>query len=369
MNLATPREPFLQHLQFAAAVCPTRSTRPILKDVLIGVDGQRVEIASTDGEVSVRQSYEAEGVSGDGQAALPAATLLSAVRSIASDSLKIEQKDQLHEVTGEKAFFRLNGDDPEMFPNLATMEPEAGVELPLSQFVHLCNRTMFAAAKEMGRYAFNGVLLEIDPEQITLVATDGRRLSVARSAMKTGCSERKSVIVPIKGLMQLQRAMADEDQTLRIELRETMVGFILPSTQIVALLVEGEFPDYRAVLPKEQDLPETISIDRAEFASAIQRAAITAGDEGPSVELSLRKGTLQILSRHEGLGESRSELDVDYAGEDVGIRFNPTFLGEYLKTLSDAPSEAVAFHFKDRSSAGVFKASDEEMYVVMPITS
>jgi DNA polymerase-3 subunit beta len=366
MKLVTPREPFLQRLQFAASVCPTRSPRPILSDVLVRVDGDTVHLTASDGDaVSVRLSYTAEGVEGDGSAALPATTLLSAVRSMTADTIKIEPKDQAHELTGGNAQFTLNGDDPELYPSFPEVEVEV-VEVPLGAFAGLCARTMFAAAREMGRYAFNGVLLELDPQEITLVATDGRRLSMARLDHATGISERRSVVVPLKALNQLQRSGANPDVVLRIGVRDTLVTLDLPDVQVVAQVVQGEFPDFRAVLPNEADIPEVVTLDREEFASAIQRASIMAGDEGPSVELSFRPGSLEILSRQEGLGEARSEVDIEYAGDEQAIRFNPAFLGEYLKSF---PDPQVAFRFKDRASAGMFKTSDDAIYVVMPITS
>jgi DNA polymerase-3 subunit beta len=366
MNLVTPREPFLQHLQFATSVCPTRSTRPILMDVVVSVDGDQVEITSTDGDVSVRRRYTAEGVSGDGEAALPASTLLSAVRSMTSDTLRIEQHDTVHSIAGGKAQFKLNGDDPSLFPSIPQLDLERGLELPVQAFLDLCHRTMFAAAKEMGRYAFNGVLLEIDTNQVNLVATDGRRLALARLDMDTGIAERTTVVIPIKGLTQLIRAHVEDDAVLRIELRETMVAFILPMLEIQAQLVEGEFPDYRAVLPKDGDIPQSVSMLREELAQAIQRAAITAGDEGPTVELGFSENMLTVASRQEGVGESRSEMEIAFEGEAVDIRFNPSFLAEYLKTL---PDESVTFRFRDRTSAGLFEAPGNSVYVVMPITS
>ncbi|GJM21907.1 MAG: DNA polymerase III subunit beta [Planctomycetota bacterium] len=366
MKLETPRDLFLTHLQAAASVCPTRSTRPILTDVLVSVEGQRVEITATDGEITVRRSYEHEGVSGEGQAALPAGTLLSAVRSMTSDTLSLEPQGGAHELTGGKAYFKLQGDDPELFPAVPEVNAERGLELPLGDFVGLCQRTMFAAAREMGRYAFNGVLLEVDPKELTLVATDGRRLSKAALAVDTGVTERFSVVVPLKGLQQLQRLGASDDTQLRIEFRQTLVAFSVPGTEVRALLVEGEFPDFRAVMPKEADVPSTVTVDRQELAGAIQRATITAGDEGPAVALSLSAGSLRVASRQEGLGESRSDLVVDYSGDDVEIRFNPLFLGEYLKTM---PETQVTFRFKDRASAGLFSSQESSVYVVMPITS
>jgi len=366
MKLVTPREPFLQNLQYAASVCPTRSTRPILMDVVVSVADDHVQITSTDGDVSVRRRYNADGVSGEGEAALPAATLLSAVRSIDADQITSEEEDGVHVLSGGRARFRLNGDDPTLFPSIPTLEQERGIELPVSCFLDLCHRTMFAAAKEMGRYAFNGVLLSVEPDELTLVATDGRRLALARQQGPTGLADKVQVVVPVKGLTQVLRAPVEDDTVLRIELRESMVAFILPSLEIQAQLVDGEFPDYRAVLPKDGAVPQSVSINREEFAHAIQRASITAGDEGPAVELSFGPGQLTVASRQDGVGDSRSDIEVGYDGDPVDIRFNPAFLGEYLKTQ---PELEVTFRFKDRTSAGLFEASGNSLYVIMPITS
>lgn len=367
MKLRAPRDPFLQQLQLAAAFCPSRSPRPIFQDVLVEADEGVVTLTATDGEVSIRTRCRTEGVSGKGSAALPATTLLSAVRALPTEVIEIEEKGAFHEISGGSALFKLHCDDIDQFPTIQGLE-EAGttVVVPAGAFLDLCSRTMFAAAKDMGRYAFHGVLLEIDPREITLVATDGRRLSMARMDFATGISERRSSIVPVRGLSQLQRAAIDRDAKLSIVARDDQVRFALADTEIVVQIVEGEFPDFRAVLPKKQDTPKEVELDRHEFANAIQRAAVTAGDEARAVELRFDKGTLAVLSRQEGVGEARSEMGVTYQGDAVGIRFNPEFLGEYLKTL---PEGAVKFRFKDRASAGLFSSSDDALYVVMPITS
>jgi DNA polymerase III subunit beta len=366
MKLDTPREPFLQHLQLAASFCPARSPRPIVQDVLLEVLDGEVIMAATDAEVSVRTRYRADGVTGSGRAALPALTLLSAVRALSSDALHVTDSGVLHEISGGKSLFKLHGDDPELFPSIPSVDVSRAVRVPVAAFVDLCNRTMFAAARDMGRYAFNGVLLEIDPNEITLVATDGRRLAMARMECATGVSERRSSIVPVKGLIQLQRAAADGGEELAIDLRENQVAFRLSGSEIVAQLVEGEFPDFRAVLPKDKDMPRQVELDREELARAIHRASLTAGDQGRAIELSFDKGLLCVTSRQEGLGEARSEMGVAYDGDAIGIRFNPEFLGEYLKALEE---ETVTFRFKDRISAGEFSSSGNARYVVMPITS
>jgi len=367
MNLDTPREPFLHHLQLAASFCPARGPRPILQDVLVEVNGPEVVLLASDGEISLRARYSDEGVSGSGRAALPAATLVSAVRALPAETIRIEEAGPLHEISGGAALFKLHGDDPDMFPAIPTVDGDRALTLPLTGFLDLCNRTMFAAAKDMGRYAFNGIMLELDPAEITLVATDGRRLSLAAMKCATGVGERRSAILPVKALQLLQRAAAERGgETLGLDLREGQVTFLVGGTEIITQLLEGEFPDFRAVLPKEKDVPRSVEIGREDLANAIARAAVTAGEQGRAVELRFDKGTLRVSSRHEGVGESRSELGVNYEGDAVGIRFNPEFLGEYLRTL---PEASVTFRFKDRASAGTFSAKNDALYVLMPITS
>ena len=367
MKLVTPREPFLHLLQFAASVCPTRSPRPILSDIRLEVTDGQLRMAATDGEISVRLHLEDEALTGEGLAVLPAATLLSAVRSMASETVSLEESDNSFELTGERAYFKLNGDEPDLFPSIPTLEGGQSVQVPLAGFVSLCQRTTFAAAKEMGRYAFNGVLLELGPHEITLVATDGRRLALAHMPCDTGLTEARSAVVPIKGLNQLQRLAGDaDDGTLTIDLRESVVAFVLPQGEIQAQLVQGEFPDFRAVVPSDELVSNELSVSRDELATAIQRALVTAGDDGPKVDLAIGEGQLTVVSSKEGLGESRSEIEVEYAGEPVQIRFNPLFIGEYLKTVG---GERLSFRFKDRSSAGLFRADESALYVVMPITS
>lgn len=367
MKLAIPRELLLQRLQIAASVCPTRSTRAILMDVLLEADGHHLYITASDGEaVSMRLQITDDAIEGDGRAALPAATLLSAVRSMTGETVVIEARDAVHEVRCGKAVFRLNGDDPNLCGEFQEVAVDHGVTVPYGDFVALCQRTMFAAAREMGRYAFNGVLLELDPSEVTLVATDGRRLALARLDVTTGITKRQSVVVPLKGLMQVQRLDVDASQSLRIAARGNVVAFAVPGTEIVTQIVEGEFPDFRAVLPGDTAVPSSVLIDREQFNSAIQRSTITAGTEGPIVELKFEPGSLSVLSRHEGVGESCSEIDVEYTGEPMGIRFNPLFLGEFLKTVEE---DQVDFRFRDRASAGLFRASERSIYVVMPITA
>ncbi len=368
MQLNTPREAFLQRLQLAASFAPNRSPRPIFQDVLLEVDDGGVRLLATDGEVSCRTRLNVEGLSGSGRVALPAATLLSAVRALPSAELSIRESGNLHEISGESTTFKLHGEDADLFPAIPGLDAggKASVRVPLAAFLDLCDRASFAAARDMGRYAFHGVLLELGPEEIVIVSTDGRRLARASMRCSTGLTETCSSIVPVRGLDQLRRAASDASGELTIDVRDNQIGFGLAETEVIVLLVEGEFPDYRAVLPKESDTPCRAAIGRSAFVEAISRAAVTAGEEARAVELQFSAGRLAVCSRQDGLGECRSEIGVEYDGEEVKIRFNPEFLGDYLKTVSE---DQVDFAFKNRASAGVFRGSGDSIYVVMPITS
>lgn len=368
MELVSPREVFLQHLQLVAAVSPTRSPKPIFKDVLIEAHDDSVTLTATDGDVTIRTSYEAGGVAGSGSTALPAATLLSAVRSLNGDDIKIEPKGAYHELTGGSSVFKLKGDEPDAFPVVEPMAEGERVEVPLQAFLQLAQRTMFAAAREMGRYAFNGVLLEVGGSEITLVATDGRRLSLAGMKLETDAPAGTSVILPIKGLTQLQRAAADQpdDAKVAIQVDGNRVALSLGTTEIYAQLVEGEFPNFRAVVPAADQVPNSVDIVRADFEDAIRRASVTAGEESRSIQLRFDNDSLTISSRHEGVGESQSTMPIAYSGEIVEIRFNPDYIGDYLKHV---PDSSLTFRFKDRASAGCFTTAEENTYIIMPITS
>lgn len=368
MELVSPREAFLHHLQLVAAISPTRSPKPIFKDVLIEARDGGVTLTSTDGDVTMRTTYETGGVAGSGSAALPAATLLSAVRSLNSEDIKIHAKGAYHELTGGASVFKLKGDEPEVFPSIESVDGGLCVEIPVAAFLDLAQRTMFAAAREMGRYAFNGVLLEVAPKEITLVATDGRRLSLAGMKFETGASETASVILPLKGLAQLQRAASDLDDDAKVTVRVdgNRVAMTLGATELYAQLVEGEFPDFRAVLPAEEQIPHAVDIVRSDFEDAIRRASVTAGEDSRSIQLRFDADALTISSRHEGVGESQSTVPIAYSGDVVEIRFNPDFLGDYLKNV---PDSSLTFRFKDRASAGCFTTSEDNTYIVMPITS
>ncbi len=368
MELVSPREAFLQHLQLVAPISPTRSPRPIFKDVLLEARDGSVTLTATDGDVTLRTTYETGGVAGSGRAALPAATLLSAVRSLSGDEIAIHEKGAYHELTGGTSVFKLKGDEPDVFPTIEPIEGGKRVEVPLRAFLELAQRTMFAAAREMGRYAFNGVLLEVTPSELTLVATDGRRLSLASMKAETGVSENASVILPLKGLAQLQRASGDlpDDAKVLIVVDDNRVSMRLGMTELFAQLVEGEFPNFRAVVPADTQIPHSVDIVRVDFEDAIRRASVTAGEESRSIQLRFDADALTISSRHDGVGESQSTMPIRYGGDVVEIRFNPDFLGDYLKHV---PDSSLTFRFKDRASAGCFTTSEENTYIVMPITS
>jgi len=371
MKLTAPRRPLIGRVALARQACAQNHPRAILQDVLIQARDGRVDLTATDELVSVRTSLVHEGVTGSGATAFPAATLLSALKEVPGEVVEIEESGSQHVLTAGSTVFKLYADDPIEFPSIPTTDMSRAARIPLAGFLDLCQRTMFAAARKLGRYVLNGVLVELAPEGVVLVATDGRRLAMARLPCETGVVETRSRILPIKGLQQLMRAAEPEDE-LRVDLRESQVTFGVGSTEIIAQLIDGEFPDYKAVIPDGR--PNQVVLARDDLAGAIRRAAVTAGEEARSVALCFRDGTLTVSSRSEGLGEARSALDVEYAGPDVDVCFNPDFLSDYLRAV---PEEQVSFSFSDGKSAGLFSSTNGEAptddvdgrYIVMPVVN
>jgi DNA polymerase-3 subunit beta len=222
--------------------------------------------------------------------------------------------------------------------------------------------TVFAAAKENTRYAINGVLWEKDKQMLSLVATDGRRLSFAKGALAKGDGQNFECIVPVKAMNLFQRVLTDPEALVGVKVTPTQLVLKSARATVSTALVEGQFPRYRDVIPVDCD--RTVKLATGEFLSAVRRAALLTNEESKGVRLAFRKGQLTLASRAPSQGEATIEVSVDYSGADLDIGFNPHFLIEALKNVG---ADEVTLQLKDSSRPGVLKAAPEFLYVVMPV--
>ena len=260
--------------------------------------------------------------------------------------------------------FRLSGEHPEDFPEIPSTDEVDFVEIPAKVFKELAERTEFAASRELGRYAINGILVELEGKSIRFVATDGRRLAMTNASLEKEVAAGGREILPLKGVTQFLKSVGPEVETVGLSLAGRRTMLRAGDTVLSATSVEAEFPDYQAVVAVQGD--KTLQLNRDQFFSCVRQAAVMASEDVRAVTLEFNEGSLVVSSAVEGLGDARSEMAVDYVGESVKLAFNPDFLLDFAKV--QLPEE-LPIQFKDSSAAALIRPAENYLYVVMPINA
>lgn len=364
MKIVCHRQALLNGVSLAASVAPKSSTRPILTSLRISADEKESVVQATDLEVAIRTRLREVIVEEPGEVVLTAATLAEILRSIESDETTLRTDGRYCEVLASDAQYKLVTEVPEEFPEVDADAP-SGVPVPRAFLEEMFTRTAFAAAKDVGRYAINGVLVEIGAGRIRFVATDGRRLSLCTRELPDATAEVQRAIIPVKGLQECLKG-SEGDSTVRIHMEEKRIVFSSAHTDVTTRPVEGEFPAYEEVVPT--DHPNRIVVPRDRFLMGIRKASVLASDDVRAVRIAIGKETVEIQAQVEGRGEAKTLVEIeDTNGGEFAADFNPDYIVDYLKVL---PSERVAFEFKDVAESAVIKLEGaDDGYVVMPITT
>jgi len=364
MKIIYPREQFLAGVSLVSSICSGKTTKPILQNMKFIASKEELQILGTDLEVAMRYKMPGDGVDEPGEAVVSATKLLSILKECSGETVEFVTDQRVCSINSSDGKFKLVGDDPEEFPNIPVFGDDDYTVIDGNIFNSYANLTTFAAARDMGRYAFNGILLEILEKGMQFVATDGRRLAVAGSGGDDNPVV-ASAIVPVKGLQQMSKGFGIEAaEELWLKIDKNQVVMKTQQLEVAARKLEGEFPNYTDVVPSHDG--KTCYVNTTALHSAVRKASITAGEEARSVRFSFSPGLLTIFSRHEGVGEAEVELPVKYDGEQLEITYNPDFIMDYLRVVDE---EELKLEFKDNMSAGLFRAGDESIYVVMPITT
>lgn len=401
MKVICDRGALLDAVNLVAAVVPTRTPTPAFSCVKLVAKkhaggGGELSLAGTDSETSLSITVTHVDVTQPGQCAIPADKLRAIVSAEDGEpTLTIETDgDQVH-IKGANAHFRVFGFPPGDFPALpdlqATLAGEGGAA-PKSVFTQhagalldLVTRTVFATARETSRYAINGVLMKREGKKLEMVATDGRRLAVSRTQVAgAGGKDKDSVscIIPTKALGVLQKLSRDPEENVRLVITDTRVFFAfesgeggkgkkedsIPSARAVlsSTLVEGSFPPYEDVIPKEQD--KKITANRDDLGSAVRKASVLTNEESRGVRMSFDSGTkkLKLSSRAPEMGDSEIDVDLSsFEGENIEISFNPTFITDVLRVVTEPE---VIIELKAGNKPGLIRSSTNDfLYVVMPV--
>jgi DNA polymerase-3 subunit beta len=361
MKCVISREALLAGLQLVQNVVSTRTTLPILGNALVQAADGKLVISTTDLDTGIRASVEADVLKA-GATTLPARRLFSIVRELPAAELTLEvDSKQVATITSGNSFFRIMGLPEEDFPPFPKGEGAKTFKLQQGVFRDMLKRTAYAISTDESRYVLNGVLLSFKDNKLSLVATDGRRLALVEQELEFPKGSEVEAILPTKAVQELSRILRDEEP-LTISFGENQVSFDLGTTFLYSKLIEGNYPNYKQVVPAEAK--DRIILERELFLNAVRRVALLSSEKSNSVKLIFSKNNLDITANTPEVGEAKESVAISHKGKDFSIAFNPEFLMDPLKNID---ADEIFFDFIDELSPGVIKYNRPFLYVIMPM--
>ena len=356
---------FTKGLGLPLGVITPKTTIPILGNFLIETDQDTIRITGTDLELAAISSLPAE-VKQPGKACIPAKRLTEIVRSLSEDELTVTAlENHWVSVISGRAKFKLAGLSPDNFPTIPQSPPDS-INLPASILCTALRQTLFAVTKEESRYTINGVLLALDAQGLRLVATDGHRLALSVSPL-TEQSKSQSLLVPRDAAALLLRLLSDakDDATVTFASNDSHIFFGLGDQKLISRRLAGQFPNYEAVLPKDNNVVVTVRPEV--LATALHRVATLADERSNFVKLALKAGNLEVSASTLD-GEAQDLIDTEYTGPEFSIGFNVRYLLDFLGVVTAAGAKRVQLTFKDESSAAEFTPVEGGYrYIIMPL--
>lgn len=388
MKVIVDRAALMNAVNLASGAVAARTPKVQLTCIKLtagkGDGGNELVLEATDAEIALRLSISQVDVNRPGAVLIPADRFRGIVAGEENEpTLSIETDGDVCVIKGSDANFRINGYPATDFPPIpnfddvvagrATSPAKATLSHPAGSLSQLVARTLFATARETSRYAINGVLMKRDGKRLEMVATDGRRLAVARAALSASDKDQKAVqcIIPSKALNMMQRLVQENEEAVQVAITDNQILFSFGTAAnpgravLVSNLVDGTFPSYEDVIPKDCD--KKVTFDRDVIISAVRRAALLTNEESRGVRLAFKAKDkqLELTSRAPEAGEAKIHVDLkDYHGEDVEIGFNPGFITDALKVMTDPQ---VIMELKAGSKPGLIKSGTDFLYVVMPV--
>ena len=371
--LKTAQIKVLSALQAVAGIVERRHTLPILANVLIRKTGENLELTTSDLEIQVRTRADLGGDGGNFATTVGARKLIDILRSMPVDqTVTLTANQSKLTLQGGKSRFTLQtlpSDDFPLVQEAADFGPAFSV--PQKILKGLINQVHFAMAVHDIRYYLNGILFVAEGKSLTLVATDGHRLALAQATLDVEIPKQE-VILPRKTVLELQRLLrdekvgADDNDGGLIEMRfaGNQAKFSFSGMEFVTKLVEGKFPDYNRVIPKNHK--NAVTLGRVPFLASLQRAAILTSEKFKGVRVNIEPGTLRIASSNAEQEEAKEELEIDYGGDSIEIGFNVTYLIDALTNMS---VDMIKLELQDTNSSALITVPEQAgfKYVVMPM--
>jgi DNA polymerase-3 subunit beta len=366
MKLSISKEQLMNGLQAVQNVVATRTTLPVLSNVLLRAEGDRLELTATDLDITVSTSVPASVKKG-GSTTLPAKKFFGIIRELGPQDIDLDTDDKNHTtIQSGSSYYKIHGLSADEFPAEQAIAETRKINLPQEKFKGLLRKTSFAISTDETRFVLNGILLSLKEHNVTMVATDGRRLALAYEEVDVPASSQGECIVPTKAINELNRLLAAKGD-IEVKIGANKVSFALSGeaanpVTIVSKLIEGNYPNYKQVIPGETK--ERIAFNRDELHSALRRAELMTSEKSHSVKMTFKKNSVEITANTPDIGEARESLAIAYKGPDMAIAFNPSYLMDPLKALTE---DEVYIELIDDLSPGIVKTNGPFLYVIMPM--
>ncbi len=361
MKFEIQQEDLQKALDVIANVVPTKTTLPILTCILMEAADGRLTLSATNLDISITTGTDKVTVKDEGKVAIPAVKFVPFVRSLRSGSVVISQKGKQIQLVSGKARMTENTMNVDEYPALKELEDKNGLDVEAAVLIDMVNETAYSVSKDETRPALMGILWEVRPDSLTLVATDAHRLARSGRPMEWDVPGDREMIVDTAGLRHLPRIVSglSDDETasgnITIFMGENQLSFRAGPTVLHARLLEGPFPDYNAVIPQDND--KFITLDKADFSQTIRRVSITADRITSQIKLGIENGRMELSARGTEGSQSEDEIPVSYDGEALEIGFNFVYLQDILKNIK---SNSIMLSLKDSQSAALIKPLTED---------
>ncbi|MEZ7828358.1 MAG: DNA polymerase III subunit beta [Brachymonas denitrificans] len=363
--LKAPQAQVLTALQSVAGIVERRHTLPILANVLLRKHGEMIQLITSDLEIQIRTTAQLGGDEGDFSTTVGARKLIDILRTMPADQIvSLESSQNRLILKGGKSKFTLQTLPAEDFPlvqEAASFGPSFSV--PQKVLKQLLSQVSFAMAVHDIRYYLNGILFVAEGKKLSLVATDGHRLAFTSATLDVEVPKQE-VILPRKTVLELQRLLSDAEGAIEMQFANNQAKFGFGGMEFVTKLVEGKFPDYNRVIPK--DHRNQVTLGRAPLLAALQRTAILTSEKFKGVRLNFDANTLRVACNNAEQEEAVDELDIDYSGDPIEIGFNVTYL---MDALGNMGQDMVSVALQDSNSSALVTIPENEQfkYVVMPM--
>lgn len=364
MKFTISREVLLQPLSHVIGVVERRQTLPVLANFMLAAREGRLTVTGTDMEVELISRVPAD-VSQDGEITIPARKLLDIVKALPDGAIiKFNISDDKAILTAGRSRFTLATLPASEFPATDQVETLENITVAEATLKKMMDKTSFAMANQDVRYYLNGLLFDFCGQQLRAIATDGHRLAICDLESSVDISADRQVIVPRKGVMELSRMLSGDDDEVTLAIGRNHIRLVKGDTTFTSKLIDGRFPDYKAVVPVGAD--KQMLVDKATFIQALQRAAILSNEKYKGVKLEASGSTIKIVAHNPQHEEAVEEIEAELNFDRLAVGFNVTYL---LDALMAIDTEQVSLELKDANSSCLVSAPDSDInrHVVMPL--